>query len=165
VLTGITGTSATVSGLQNGQTYYFTIQAVRTLSVSASSAEARATIVPGAPAGLTATAATQEVSLRWNAPSGATSYNVYQGSSAGGEGAAAVQTVSGTSVTISELSGGTTYYFRVAAVNAGGVGAMSAEAHATPTSPSGGGGGAFGWLELALLALLAAPRCLLKPPG
>ena len=67
-----------------------------------------------------------------------------------------------TTATISGLDGGTTYYFRVAAVDAGGVGAKSAEARAMPTSPSGGGG-AFGWIGLALLALLAAPRCLARP--
>jgi subtilase family serine protease len=164
VLTGATGTSATVSGLQNGQTYYFTVQAVGSLGVSAVSSEVNATIVPVAPGGLAATAGTQEVSLSWSAPAGATSYNVYQGTSAGGEGAAPAQTgVSATSLTISGLDAGTAYYFRVAAVDAGGVGAMSAEAHATPTAPSGGGG-AFGWLELALLALLAAPRCLGRRP-
>jgi subtilase family serine protease len=158
VLSGVTGTSATVSGLQNGQTYYFTVQAVGSLGVSVVSSEVNVTIVPAPPSGLSATAGTQEVSLSWTASAGASSYDVYQGTSSGGEAAAPVQTVSGTSVTISGLTGGTTYYFKVAAVDAGGVGARSAEAYATPTSPSGGGGGAFGWLELALLALLAAPR-------
>jgi subtilase family serine protease len=164
VLTGATGTSATVSGLQNGQTYYFTVQAVGSLGVSAVSSEVHATIVPAAPGGLSAIAATQKVSLSWTAPAGATSYDVYQGTSAGGEAAAPVQTVSGTSVTLSGLTGGTTYYFKVAAIDAGGVGAMSVEAHATPASPSGGGGG-LGWLELALMALLAAQRCLGRPQG
>jgi subtilase family serine protease len=163
VQTGITGTSATVSGLQNGQTYYFTVQAVGSLGVSEPSSEVNATIVPAPPGGLTATPGTQQVTLSWTASAGATSYDVYQGTSSGGESPTPVQTVSGTGVTITGLTGGTTYYFKVAAVDAGGVGARSAEAYATPTSPSGGGG-ASGWLELALLALLAAPRCLGRRP-
>lgn len=163
VKTAVTGTSTTVSGLQNGQTYYFTVQAVGSMGVSVASSEVSATIVPAAPGGLTATPGTQEVSLSWTAPAGATSYNVYQGTASGGEGAAAVQTASGTSATISGLTGGTTYYFKVAAVDAGGAGAMSAEASATPTSPKGGGG-AFGWLELALLTVLLAWRVRRRAP-
>jgi subtilase family serine protease len=160
VMTGVTGTSAAVSGLGNGQTYYFTVQAVGTSGASVASGEVDATIAPGAPAGLAATAGTQTVSLSWTASPGATSYNVYQGTTAGSEGTQPVQAVAGTSITISALTGGTTYYFKVAAVDAGGVGALSAEAQATPSSPpsSGGGGGACGWLELALLAVLAASR-------
>jgi subtilase family serine protease len=162
VLTGVTGTSATVSGLQHGQTYYFTVQAVGSLGDSVVSSEVNATIIPVPPSGLTATPGTQQVTLSWTASVGATSYDVYQGTSSGGEAATPVQTaVTGTTFTVSGLTGGTTYYFKVAAVDAGGVSARSAEAYATPTSPKGGGG-AFGWLELTLLALLGVPGCLAR---
>ena len=44
-----------------------------------------APVAPGAPTGLTATAGTSQVSLAWNAVSGATSYNLYRGTTSGGE--------------------------------------------------------------------------------
>ena len=121
--------------------------------------------VPAAPTGVTATAGNAQVALAWTASSGATSYNVYQGTSAGGESSTAVQTgISGTSATVTGLTNGTAYYFTIAAVNANGTGPASAEASATPVAPSGGGGGggssgggggAFDiWALLALAALV-----------
>ena len=122
--------------------------------------------LPAAPTGVTATAGNAQVALAWTASSGATSYNVYQGTSPGAEAATAVQTgITGTTATITGLANGTKYYFTIAAVNAGGTGAASAEASATPVAPasgggggsSGGGGGAFnGWTLLALAGLALA---------
>ena len=64
--------------------------------------------------------------MSWAAPAsngGApiTGYNVYQGTSPGGETGAPVNgsPVTGTSSTVTGLVNGTTYYFKVAAVNAG----------------------------------------------
>jgi predicted phage tail protein len=75
------------------------------------------------------------VTVSWAAASGASSYNVYQGTAAGAEAATPVKTgLTGTSVAISPLNNGTTYFFKVAAVNAGGTSALSAEASATPTA-------------------------------
>lgn len=93
---------------------------------------------PPAPANLTATAGNTQVSLSWTASSGAASYNVYHGTSAGGESSTAVATgVTSTSYTNTGLTDGTTYYFKVAAVNSSGTSTMSNEASATPTASTG----------------------------
>jgi predicted phage tail protein len=141
-----------------GQPYYFEIAAVSGFGTSPNSAEASAMAVPAVPAGVSASAGNGTVMLSWSAATGAASYNVYQGTSAGGEGAAAATSTNGTTVTLNGLNNGTTYYFKVAAVDAGGISAPSAEVSATPVAPAashGGGGGALSALELAVLALLA----------
>jgi hypothetical protein len=160
VQTGATGTSTVVAqaGLMPGQPYYFEIAAVSGFGTSPNSAEASAMAVPAVPAGVSASAGNGTVMLSWSAATGAASYNVYQGTSAGGEGAAAATSTNGTTVTLNGLNNGTTYYFKVAAVDAGGISAPSAEVSATPVAPAashGGGGGALSALELAVLALLA----------
>jgi len=140
IVTGLTGTGYTDSGLTNGTTYYYKVAAVNLAGTSAQSAEASAkpvVAVPAAPTGLTANAGNAQVSLSWTASSGATSYSVYRGTSAGGESATAIVTgLTGTSYTNTGLTNGTAYYYKVAAVNASGTSAQSNEASATPNSVS-----------------------------
>jgi len=66
---------------------------------------------PAAPTGLAATPGNAQVNLTWTASSGATSYNVYRGTTAGGESATAIVTgVTGTSYSNTGLTNGTAYY-------------------------------------------------------
>ncbi len=140
VVTGATGTSTTVSSLTYGQTFYFTIAAVSSLGTSARSNEITVTTLPAVPSGLTASAGNGTASLSWTASSGAVTYNIYQGTSSGGEATKPAQTgLSTTSASVTGLTNGTTYYFTVAAVDSGGTSAQSTEAHAAPAAPASSG--------------------------
>jgi hypothetical protein len=143
----VTGTTYDATGLTNGTTYYFTVEAVNAVGNSAASNEASATpaTVPGAPTGLSAARGNGQVSLSWTAPasnggSAVTGYEVYVGTTPGGESATPVNAslITGTTFTVTDLANGTTYYFTVVAVNAVGNSAASNEASATPgATPSG----------------------------
>jgi fibronectin type 3 domain-containing protein len=141
----VTGTSFTDTGLANGTTYFYTVAAVNAVGTSPQSAEASATpqpTVPTAPLAVTAGSGNGSVSLAWSVPasnggSPVTGYNVYRGTSAGGESATPVASnVTGTSFTDTGLANGTTYFYTVAAVNAVGTSPQSAEASATPQAPA-----------------------------
>ncbi|MCG7204384.1 chitinase [Streptomyces arenae] len=88
---------------------------------------------PAAPAGLKAgTITSSSVALSWTAVTGATGYAVYRDGTK-------VQTVTGTSATVSGLSAATAYSFQVTAVNAAGESPKSAAVTATTTTGSSGG--------------------------
>jgi hypothetical protein len=89
--------------------------------------------VPSAPSGLAATVGNAQISLSWTGSTSATSYNVYRGTSAGGESTTPIATgVTSTSYTDTGLTNETTYYYKVAAVNEAGISSMSGEVSATP---------------------------------
>jgi chitinase len=90
---------------------------------------------PAVPTGLkTGTVTSSSVGLSWTAVSGATGYAVYRDG-------VKVQTVTGTSATVSGLTASTAYSFQVAATNDAGESAKSATVTATTSAGSGGGGG------------------------
>jgi len=102
--------------------------------------------VPSAPQNLQATAGYHLVTLTWAGPSSdggsaITGYRIYRGTSGGGE--TLLSSVGNTSsFTDSGLAAGQAYYYKVAAVNAVGEGAMSSESNATPSAPPSEGGAA-----------------------
>ena len=86
------------------------------------------------PAGLSATAGDGKIILNWTAPEGAASYNVKRATVSGGP----YTTLFNSSTTNYEDTGittGTTYYYVVSAVNAGGESSNSVEATATLSGP------------------------------
>lgn len=86
-------------------------------------------VAPDAPANLSATdSGTLSVSLTWDVSTGATSYNVYRGTAPGS--LTLLDTVATNEYTDESVTGGTTYYYAVSAVNASGESAQSAEASA-----------------------------------
>lgn len=95
---------------------------------------AGATAVPGAPV-LTTIPGTAVVGLSWTVPfdggSVITGYNIYRGTTSGGETLLATVT-SGTTYNDFAVVGAVTYYYEVSAVNGDGEGARSTEMSATP---------------------------------
>jgi hypothetical protein len=101
--------------------------------------------VPSGPTGLTAEAATSQVSLNWNASTGATGYNVKLAYTSGGP-YFTIATVTTTTYVATGLINGVTSYFVVSAIDGTGEGPNSSEVNAIPLAiPQGvtatGGGG------------------------
>ncbi|MFH0826017.1 MAG: fibronectin type III domain-containing protein, partial [Pseudomonadota bacterium] len=90
---------------------------------------------PSAPANLTADAGDSQVILNWPSVSGAATYNVYYGTSAGVTTSSTKITgsVSGPK-TVTGLTNDTPYFFAVSAVNAAGESSLSVERSATPST-------------------------------
>jgi fibronectin type 3 domain-containing protein len=132
-----TATNYTDTGLTNGTTYYYVVSAVNSAGESANSGQVSATpnAPPTAPTGLAATAGNAQVSLSWNASTGATSYNVKRSTTSGGP-YTTVASPTATNYTDTGLTNGTTYYYVVSAVNSAGESANSTEVSATPTAPA-----------------------------
>ncbi|HZT21837.1 MAG TPA: autotransporter-associated beta strand repeat-containing protein [Verrucomicrobiae bacterium] len=130
---GVTNYSDT--GLAAGTTYFYRVQAFRSCwGNSAYSTPASATTfvppAPVTPVGLVAVPGNDQISLSWIASAGADSYNLKRGTSSGNE--TLLTNLTGTTYTDTGLVNGTTYYYVVSAVNAGGEGANSSEVSATP---------------------------------
>ena len=92
--------------------------------------EASTSQVPAPPTGLSDTAGNAKVTLTWTASAGATSYNVKRSTTSGAE--TTITNVTGVTFIDKQVSNGTTYYYKVSAVNATGESASSAEVSATP---------------------------------
>lgn len=99
--------------------------------------------LPVTPDGLAAAAAgAGQIDLSWGAVTGATGYNLYRDTSSSGSFATMVNTTPITAASYSDtgLSTGTTYYYKVSAVNAYGESAKSGAVSATTSSAVSGSG-------------------------
>jgi hypothetical protein len=129
------------TGLTNGVTYYFVIKATNAGGDSPSSAEVSAIpkTVPGVPTNVTATVGNGEATISFTAPTdnGGSTITGYVVTPNPGNITA---TGTGTSITVTGLSNGTTYTFTVKAVNVLGNGQDSVASSAiTPYRHSSGG--------------------------
>ena len=130
---GITGTTATLSGLSNGITYYWRVLSHNAGGDSAWSSTWSFTTVPAiadapvlsAPSDLSTDVALNET-LSWIAANGADSYQVQVSELSDFSTTVLDQNgITGTTATLSGLSNGITYYWRVLSHNAGGDSAWS----------------------------------------
>ena len=141
-----TSTSAIVTGLTNAVSYDFRVSAVNSVGTSLPSTIASSTpfgtsTVPDAPTALTATAGDAHISLSWNASSSdggspITGYNIYRGTTSGGEIVIPISTVDSSITTYDDigLTNGQQYFYKVSAINSIGSSSASNEASATPIS-------------------------------
>ncbi len=87
-----------------------------------------------------ASVGSEQITLNWTAAAGATGYNIYRGTSSGGEIATPINSspVTGTFFTDNTVSDGTNYYYVVSAVNSYGSSSASGEVSASSISPPTG---------------------------
>lgn len=117
-VSGITGTSHTFSSLSSGTVYYFRVLASNASATSAWSSTSNATTIVAQPTCSTSTLnSNTQITPAWGAVTGATSYILEYATNSGFTGLTAVSGITSTSYAVSGLSNGTTYYFRVKAVN------------------------------------------------
>ena len=147
-VTGLSGAAHTVTGLSNGETYYFVVTAENAAGEGAASDEVEVTPqaptnAPNAPA-VRLVAGNAQVTASWSLDDHASTYTLYYSESsldgvtvtelATREGVMRVPNLSGTSHTVTGLSNATPYYFVLTASNAIGESAVSRQASATPVS-------------------------------
>lgn len=117
-LTGVTGTSRQVTGLSTGITYYFRIKSINGAFESPWSSTVNATTTVPTP---TCTSSVlnnnSQITVSWDAVTAATSYTLEYASNSGFSGATAITGITTTSRAVTGLLNGTTYYFRVKALN------------------------------------------------
>ena len=145
---GVTGSPYVDTTATNGTTYFYEVTAVDNTAIadingeSARSAESSAlpqvpASVPTAPTGLSATPGDGTVLLTWQGAVGAATYNIYRGTSSGGEalvytGATNSPPITAPTFTDTGLTDGTTYYYKITGVNPLGEGPKSSEISAVP---------------------------------
>ncbi|MBU0730419.1 MAG: SUMF1/EgtB/PvdO family nonheme iron enzyme [Proteobacteria bacterium] len=157
--TKVSGVTSPIArtGLVAGTTYYFVVTAVNSGGESLSSSEVLTTPL-AVPSNVQISWADGQVTVSWNAVSGATSYNLYQATEAGVTRDNFASKASGTMVsgvtsptTRTGLTNGTPYYFVVTAVNSGGESLSSSQVSAAPLSAPTGFTRAAGNFQVALL--------------
>ena len=134
IATNIATIGFTDTNVNNLTAYYYVVTAVNANGESVNSVQVSGTPhlppVPTVPTGVTAVRGDTQVTLSWVGASGAASYNVKRGTSSGSY--PTVTNVATTSLVVTGLVNGTTYYFVVSALNTTGESGNSSQVSATP---------------------------------
>lgn len=124
------------TGLTSGATYYYVLTAVNAGGESGASTEVSATLAPAAPGTVSVTSADHIATVDWRDTLGATSYNLYWSNTAGVTKATGTKIENVTAPYVhTGLTNGTTYYYVVTAVGAGGESVESAQVSTVPQVP------------------------------
>lgn len=136
--TGVPGTSYIDTTVTNGVKYFYKVAATNTVGTGPASSEVSAVPAPKlpAPTSLMATAGNNQVTLYWGASAGAVLYGVYRGTSAGAEGAQPIATSVTTSYIDTRALNGTTFFYKVRALDTVAPSDFSNEVSATPSVPA-----------------------------
>ncbi|WP_193726676.1 S-layer homology domain-containing protein [Paenibacillus guangzhouensis] len=131
-----------VTGLTNGESYYFVVKSTNPGGDSAASNEvsAKPRTVPGAPTDVQATAGNGQATITFKAPThdGGSSITGYEVTVSPGN---TVVAGANSPIIVTGLVNGTTYSFTVQAINSAGKSEASAVSNAvTPSAPTSGGG-------------------------
>ena len=138
-ITSVSTDNYSHSGLDNGSTYYYKVAAVDNDNTTGSlSSEVNAATPLPAADNLSASGANNTVTLTWNTVSGATSYTLYWDNVSGIDSSDTAITsinintdnTTHDNYTHSNMDNGSTYYYKVAAVNSSGTGTLSSVASA-----------------------------------
>jgi len=131
-ITSVSTDNYTHSSLDNGSKYYYKVAAVASDNTigSLSSEVNAATPLPAAD-NLSASGANNTIILTWNSVGGATSYTLYWDNVSGIDSSdTAITSITNDNYTHSNMDNGSTYYYKVAAVNSSGTGTLSSVASA-----------------------------------
>ena len=134
----ISGNGTTIDNLSNGKLFQFRVYAENLVGLSTASTPASATpaTTPGIPTSVSAVAENKQVKLTWIAPADGgsiiTSYTVEYDGGSGWTTFTGDTTVDDTTATVTGLTNGKDYEFRISAVNAAGPGITSGVVTGTP---------------------------------
>ena len=134
--------STTVTGLTNGTSYTFKVAAINAVGTGAMSGASNTVIpavAPGAPTAVTAVRGNTQATVSWTAPvsNGGSPITGYVVTAYVGYFPAKVVTFpsNATTQTVTGLTNGTLYRFKVAAINAVGTGGQSTISNAVTPAP------------------------------
>jgi fibronectin type 3 domain-containing protein len=143
LMSGLTSTGFTDSGLVNGSTYSYVVSATNSagegpnsLEVSAKPIAPAVVGIPSAPENLAAKAGDKRVVLSWSSSASAQTYAVKRSTTNGGPYTLLSGAVTALSYTDTAVVNGTTYYYVLTARNLAGESLPSQQTGATPKVPS-----------------------------